>query len=103
NAVIDDIAADADADLVAAVDLAAPVRGSEGIEVVRVFVFEKRFSFAIAALLLEIGPDRVAAIMPHLGCGCEADAVAEMLQAPDEIDVVAGFAELRIKTVHLAG
>ncbi len=67
EAVIDHIAPDAHADFVAAVDLAAPVAGAERVEVIGVLVFQQRLGFAVAALLLEVRLDRVAAVMPDLG------------------------------------
>ncbi len=58
-------------------------------------------SSASASLLFEVGLDGIAAIVPDLGRGGEADRIAEILQSPDDVDIVAGLAILRIKAVDL--
>ena len=68
DAVIDDISTDSDADLIAAVNFAAPVAGAQRIEMIGMFVFQQRLGFTVTALLLEIRLDGVAAIMPDLCC-----------------------------------
>ena len=66
---IDHVPADANADLVAAVNLAAPMAGAERVEMVGMLVFEKCLGFPIAALLSQIGLDGIAAVMPDLRRG----------------------------------
>jgi hypothetical protein len=65
HTVIDHIVANAYADLIAAVDSAAPTAGAERIEVVRVLEFQQRFSFAVTALLLEIRLNGIPPIVPR--------------------------------------
>src|SRR5262249_2367926 len=51
---------------------------------------------AVAVLLLEVGADRVAAPVPDQRGRVEAERPAARLQAPADVDVVAGGPELRV-------
>src|SRR5205807_8812667 len=63
----------------------------------RPLALEHRFGSAIADLLLPIGAERVAAVMPDHGGGMKAQGPPPLLQAPADVDVVPGGAELRIE------
>ena len=61
---------------------------------------DQRLGLAVAALLVEIGFDRVAAEMPDDGRRAEADGIAGILQAPADVDIVAGGAIDRIEAAE---
>src|SRR6185437_363421 len=65
-----------------AIDAAEPFLLAEKIEADRVLRIDQRLGFAVAALLADIGFDRVAAEMPDHGRRAEADRVARILEAP---------------------
>src|SRR5262252_6611362 len=46
------------------------------------------FRFAVAALLLPVGADRITAVMPHHSRRAEADRPPPILQSPTQIDVI---------------
>lgn len=96
EAVIDDGLAGG-TDGAAAVDEAAPFGSAVGGEVGGVFLEEEFFGFAVADLLAEEGADGGAAVVPDEGSGGEAEAVAGVGEAPAEVDVVAGGAELWVE------
>ena len=69
-----------------------------GVVFFRPFLFQKGLGFAIASLLAQIGANRVAAMMPD-HCGrTETEGPAVLLQAPADIHIVAGDAELRVES-----
>src|SRR6185295_17007181 len=85
----------------AAIDAPAPARIAERVEAVRVAEVQERLGLAVAALLPDIRLDRIAPEVPHHGRGAPADAVAEILQAPADVDVVPGGAVHRVEAPDL--
>src|SRR6267378_1927428 len=81
----------------AGVNPPGPANMAERVAALRPFVFESRFGPAIAVLLLPISADRVAAVVPHHRCRAEADRPALVLQAPADVDIVAGRAKARVE------
>src|SRR6266545_4786441 len=79
------------------VDPASPGHVAGRIVFLRPLPLEQRFRLAVTLLLLPVGPDRVAPVMPDHRAGAEPDAPALLLQAPAYIHVVAGGAELGIE------
>src|SRR5919199_6177963 len=60
-------------------------------------LFEQGLRLSIAALLLPVGAHRVAPVMPDHGGGAEPERPATLLQAPADVDIVAGDAVAGIK------
>src|SRR5258708_26633458 len=60
----------------------------------------ERFRLAVSALLVKIGLYRVAPEVPDDGGRAEADGVAGILEAPADVDVVAGRAIERIEAAE---
>src|SRR6202034_683856 len=87
NAVIDDIAPKLHADAVAAINFSAPVASAQGIEMIRMLIFQQGFRFPVSTLLLQISFDGIASIVPHLGRGRESDSEAKVLDSPDDVHV----------------
>ena len=58
---------------------------------------ELRLGPAVAHLLAEVGADGVAAVVPDERGGAESDRVSPVLEAPADVDVVAGRVELRVE------
>ena len=58
---------------------------------------DERLGLAVAALLVDIGFDRVAAEMPDDRRRAEADRVAGILKPPADVDIVAGGAIDRVE------
>ena len=65
------------------------------------FADEEGLSFAIPGLLLQVGANRRASIMPDKARSAEAALKAALMQAPANIDVISRFAKNRIKTINL--
>src|SRR5690348_16826118 len=63
------------------------------------FEQQQRLSLTVAGLLLQIGLGVLPAVMPNNGSRRERNPLARLLQAPTDIDVIAGLAKLRIKTI----
>src|SRR4029450_3211312 len=61
------------------------------------FLLEQRFRLAVPLLLLPIGSDRIAAMMPDHGCRAKANGPTLLLQAPAHIHVIASRTKLWIK------
>ena len=82
----------------AAVDPAAPVYVTDFVVFFRPFLLQECFRPTIAELLLEKFVDRATAVMPHHGCGIEADLVAASLQPPADVNVVPGCSIAGVET-----
>jgi hypothetical protein len=63
---------------------------------------EHGFSLAIAHLLLQIGLDGLAPVVPHDGRWTEADAMAAFLQTPANVDIITRRRVGRIKAADLS-
>ena len=86
---VDDRPACLDPDLGRGVDAAVPHRAAKPVEVFRMTAFQQGLCLAIAALLLEVGPDGVAPVVPDEAGRAEPDAVAALLEPPADVHVVA--------------
>src|SRR5262245_19359704 len=80
------------------IEPALPCQMTRAVVLARPFVGQKSLRFGITALLLEVCPDRIAAVMPDDGRWSEADSPASILQSPTDVDVVTSDAESGIKT-----
>ena len=58
-------------------------------------------SLTITHLLLQIGLDRLATVVPHDGGWTEANAMAAFLQTPADVDIITSRCLSRIKTTYL--
>src|SRR6266540_825906 len=80
-----------------AIDSAAPGHVTGRVVLLRPLPLEQGLSFAVPLLLLPVGPDRVAPVVPDHRSRAEPDGPPLLLQAPAEIHVVARGPELRIE------
>src|ERR1051326_5934150 len=64
----------------------------------RPFFFQKSLGLPITLLLAQIGANRVSSMMPDDCRGIETQRPAALLQTPADIHIVAGRAELRVKS-----
>src|SRR6266511_1571129 len=85
----------------AAVNTASPLGVPERIEAVRMFPEEHRLRLPVPHLLFEIRLDGLAPVMPHDGGWAKADGIPEILQAPADIDIVAGGGVCRVEPANL--
>ena len=69
-----------------------PHGSAESVEILGVATLQQGFGFAIAGLLLEVGGDGVASVVPHEAGRAESDLVATLLESPADVHIVAGFA-----------
>src|SRR6185437_4593581 len=83
-----------------AINAAEPFGLAEQVEAERMLAVDERLGLAVAALLVEISLHRVAAEMPDNGRRAEADRVAGILEAPADVDIVAGGAVERVETAE---
>ena len=98
---IDDRRARLHADLGRGVDAAGPAGRAETVEVLRMPPFQDGLGLAVARLLLEVGADRVAPVVPDEASRAEADPVAALLEPPADVHVVAGLPEDRVEAADL--
>src|SRR5208337_5585175 len=84
-----------------AVDAAEPAGVAEEIEPVGVFEVEQRLGATVAFLLVQIGPNRGTTAVPDKGGGGESNLVARVLQAPAQVDIVAGGTIDRVEQTHI--
>src|SRR3954462_15509082 len=80
---------------------AAPFALAATIETLWMFEQKQGFGLTIAGLLLQIGLGVLSPMMPNNGAGRERYPFARLLQTPTDVDVVAGFSKLRVKTINL--
>ena len=85
----------------AAVDAASPSGTADRVKPFRMLLEEHGFSLAIAHLLLQIGLDGLATVVPHDGRWTEADAMAAFLQTPADVDIITRRRVGRIKAADL--
>ena len=83
------------------IDVAVPDGRAGRTEILEVLVAQHRLGLAVAGLLAEVGAHLEPAIMPDHRGRAEADDVAELHQAPADIDVVAGLAVLDVEAADL--
>src|SRR5712691_10814281 len=67
-----------------------PADMAECVAPLRPFVFELRLGLAVTILLLPIGADRTAAVVPDDRGRTVADRPPPVLQTPAQIDIVTG-------------
>ena len=81
------------------VDAALPRPASDEVEIFRMLRNKQRLGLSVASLLLEVGLEVRAAVMPDKTGGAKSDLVTEPLQTPAKIDIIAGLAKSGIKAV----
>ena len=69
----------------------------DGVVLLGPLAFQGGLGAAVVELLPPIAADRVAAAVPDHRRGVEAERPAALLEAPADVDVVAGDAELRVE------
>src|SRR5205807_7737548 len=84
----------------AAVNPARPAHVPRAVVLLGPLALEHGLRPAVADLLLPVGAQRVASMMPHHGGGVEAERPAALLQPPGHVHVVAGGAELRVEAAE---
>jgi glutamate dehydrogenase (NAD(P)+) len=94
--VIDD-GASVHSDRSAAINEALPSGIAGGGEAMWVFGDQQRFCPAVSELLFQVGPDRVAAMVPNECSRRKPDAESGVLESPAKIHIVACGPERRIK------
>src|SRR5215471_16615856 len=97
DAVINHAAVKQNTELRRRINAAAPDAPAEGIEVFRMLCGQQGLGLAVALLLLEIGLDRRAAVIPDETRRAETNPVAAFLQAPADVHVIPRFAIDRIE------
>src|SRR5690349_12378990 len=76
------------AELRSGVNPAAPNAAAKSVKIFGVLADQHRFGFTIPVLLLHVGADGRAAIMPHKRSRAEADPIAYLLQSPANVHVI---------------
>ena len=84
------------------VNSSAPEAAAKRIEAFRVLAHEQGFGIAVTALLLQIGANGRAPIVPDKSRRAEPYAQACLLHAPTQIHVIARLVENGIKAANLA-
>ena len=77
---------------------ALPLAVAAAVEAVGVLELQKRLGLAVAGLLPEVRPRRLAAMVPDERSRSEGDPPARLLETPADVHVVAGLAKLADRT-----
>ena len=80
------------------VDSSCPGEMAGGVVFLRPFPLQQRFRPAVSLLLLPVGSNRIAAMMPDQGRRVEAHRPASLLQAPAEVHIIAGDGEPAVES-----
>ena len=83
------------------VDPPRPARGAGAVVVGRPLALQQRLGLAVAVLLAQVAPDRVAAPVHDDRAGAEAEGAVRLLQPPAEVDVVSGDLEALVEAADL--
>src|SRR6185437_2205116 len=81
------------AELRGGIDSPAPHAAAEEVEVFRVLAHQQGLGLAVADLLLQVGADGRASIVPDEARRAETDPAAPLLQPPAHVHVVARLLE----------
>src|SRR2546422_10822848 len=82
------------------VDSARPRDMAGEIVLLRPFLFQKGFRFAVIVLLLPIGSNRITPVVPDHRAWAISEAPPLLLKSPAEIHIVARNAKLRIESPY---
>src|SRR5205823_6537954 len=81
------------------VQAAAPAQVSGRVVLLRPLALQQRLGPAVAPLLLDVGAQRAASVVPDERRRAEAERPAELLQTPADVHVVAGGPKPGIEAV----
>src|SRR2546422_505456 len=81
------------------VDAALPRPAADEVKIFRMLSNKQRLGLSVASLLLEVGLEVRAPVVPDKTGGAKSDLVTEPLQTPAKIDIIAGLPKHGIEAV----